>query len=125
MRSGAAWVVRDVGLGGRDLVDHDVMLSPFDGSFDLRSLVARTDDESVVLRADAVVDVEWDAHALSAAAFLAALAHELDRSVRRPCLRALTEFLDLLVYLAEKGLVLCLTGKAVLEAHTDFVPQLL
>lgn len=123
MRSGTALVVRDVRLGGRDLVHYNVIVSPFDGSFDLRSLVARTDDEAVVLRAHVFVDVEWDAHTLSAAAFLAALAHELDRSVRRPCLCVLAEFRDPLVYLAEERLVLCLAGKAVLKPHTGLVPQ--
>jgi hypothetical protein len=87
------------------------------------SFVARTNDESVVLRAHALVNVDGDTHALSAPALLAALAEELDRPVRRPGLRVLAEVRDPLVHFAEERLVLGLPSEAVLAVHSGLVAR--
>src|SRR5919112_5313304 len=86
-----AGVVGDERLGLRDLVDDDVVVAPLDRVLELGGLVAWPDDEPVVLRAHALVDVQRDADAAAAPAVLAALAHEVDGAVGRIRLRTLTQ----------------------------------
>jgi hypothetical protein len=120
----AAWIVLDERLGGRNLVDDDVVVRPLDGVLDLQRLVAGFHGEPIVLTADALVCLERHADALAAAALLAAFAEELHRPVGRPRLRRVTQLRDPLVDLAEERLVARLPGEAFVKpAQAESPPR--
>jgi hypothetical protein len=123
-RGCAARVIGDIRLRGRDLVHHDVVFAPLDCALDLGSLVARTNDEAVILGTDSFVDVEGDAHTLAASTLLSALAQEVDRPVGCPGLGFLPEPGYSLVDFAEQGFVACLTREALLECHHALVTHM-
>jgi hypothetical protein len=89
---------------------------------ELGRLVARPDDEAVILRADAVVDVEGDADPLSTPTFLAAFAEEVG-AIRRPGLGSVAECGDALVDLAEESLVPSLAGETCRKLHPTLLPR--
>src|SRR3954468_6968011 len=110
-----ARIVCDVRFCFRDLVHDDVRVGPFHGAFELRRLVSGSHEKTVVLLSHAFVDVDRNAHALSAPAVLTAFAQEVHGPIRRPRLRALAEVRDALVDLAKEGFIPSLSSQALVQ----------
>jgi hypothetical protein len=107
-----AGIVLDERLRSGNLVHDHLIVSPNDCALELRCLVAGLDDEPIILRTDALVNVQGHPHPVTAAAFFATFAEELDNGIRRPRPCLMPELLNPLVHLAEQSFVARLSGHA-------------